>query len=798
MNWLKNNITKNHILKAIFVLAILLSCLVPSLSFISEMPMISLISKVLFAVIIIFATLFVLFKTKTNVPFIILLIEILYLILGVIAITINGLQVEQMFWNLGSLFGIVCVLNLALLSRRTIDLKTAYLVGLFFLLFSFIACIYSDIAESSSIINAFLAKGEESHFYQIHSFFESKNAYGFVLFASLSLILLMLRKTSKVSLFLIPFYIFFFINLVFSRCKIALIASLVLLFIKLVYFAVDCFKKNRNITIVITCTIVILLIAALSLICVPQIYQHSSLLSKLNNYLVEGFFGQAYRSFNTRLEQLNLVLALFNSPRIIIGYGERVYSVILNNVVYSTNIDNAYFSTILSGGIVKAIFLLILIFLSTKYILRLKEIDKRFMTFMFGMLFVYLLYGMFEGYSAIGASFYSIVWLIFLILLPKIYANYYNLKSKPNIALHITGSFLKGGTEAFILNYLSEIQSHQQYIFDIYCFGQADDDKRKQIEDAGGKIFFGPSPSKRQLIKALLSFNNFLFTHREYDVIHCSANFDNFIYLHVANLYDLSIRIEHGHDTLTGIQFSKINKLINAGKRICNNYNSNKVFACSAEAGRDIVGAKYFDKHGMIIPNSINYKKFLNVSQDKVKAIIDKYNLKNKKVFGNISRFEEKKNQQFIIKLFESYHKNNKNSVLILGGVDGGKQSEIQSLVSSMSCSNAVVFIGPRNDVELWLNIFDVYMMPSLFEGFGISAIEAQISGSFVLASNNLPKLSDVGVHRISYLSLDDEKSWLKAMDEEGRVEKLDLKNAKYNIENDYKILLTEYGISVN
>ena len=68
-----------------------------------------------------------------------------------------------------------------------------------------------------------------------------------------------------------------------------------------------------------------------------------------------------------------------------------------------------------------------------------------------------------------------------------------------------------------------------------------------------------------------------------------------------------------------------------------------------------------------------------------------------------------------------------------------------------------MVFTGSRSDVLDLINIFEVYVMPSRFEGFGLSLIEAICAGVPAVISD-IPALTEVcdnGKYALSFRSGD-------------------------------------------
>lgn len=64
--------------------------------------------------------------------------------------------------------------------------------------FSLVATLYASIFQFDTIINSFIAEGENAHFYQVTSFFASKNLYGLMIFIGmLSLLIAFLMRISR-------------------------------------------------------------------------------------------------------------------------------------------------------------------------------------------------------------------------------------------------------------------------------------------------------------------------------------------------------------------------------------------------------------------------------------------------------------------------------------------------------------------------------------------------------------------------------------------------------------------------
>jgi glycosyltransferase EpsF len=98
----------------------------------------------------------------------------------------------------------------------------------------------------------------------------------------------------------------------------------------------------------------------------------------------------------------------------------------------------------------------------------------------------------------------------------------------------------------------------------------------------------------------------------------------------------------------------------------------------------------------------------------------------------------------------------------VLGGPDGGQEKDIRQKTIAYGLAESVHFIGPQSDVASWLHIFNLYLFPSLFEGFGIVVIENQLASLKTIASDRVPQSTDLGLGLVSYLPLENKEEWVK------------------------------------
>lgn len=250
---------------------------------------------------------------------------------------------------------------------------------------------------------------------------------------------------------------------------------------------------------------------------------------------------------------------------------------------------------------------------------------------------------------------------------------------------------------------------------------------------------------KRKPLKYLRILLNFLRTNN-FDVIHVNGNSSTMgLELFVAKLAKIPLRISHCHNTKTG--YPLLNKLL---KPIFNS-SVNCRMACSQEAGKWLYGKKKF----FIIDNGINLNEYFPSSTSREK-IRERYNLTaNDFVLINVGYFNYQKNQFFLIDVISSLPSNYK---LILVG-EGTNLLKIKKVVEQKNLKNRVIFVGAVNNVNEFLSAADVFLLPSRYEGFPFSLVEAQAAGLPCVVSNIVTKKVNL-TGMVKFCSLKDTKNW--------------------------------------
>jgi glycosyltransferase involved in cell wall biosynthesis len=318
--------------------------------------------------------------------------------------------------------------------------------------------------------------------------------------------------------------------------------------------------------------------------------------------------------------------------------------------------------------------------------------------------------------------------------------------------IHVLHSMNCGGAETLIMNVYRNIdRSKVQFDFLVNCFDEMVFEN--EIEQLGGRIF--RMKFLTQLTPPVYQYKlcRFFREHKEYKIVHSHLETTTGIILDCAKRAGIPVRIAHSHNsryTHTGGLY----RIENAYKSYCKSKvipNATEIFACSALAAKWLFGMR--SNKAVIIKNGIETDKF-RFSPDDRKKIRDELDISDETiVLGHVGRFYDQKNHSFIIDVFEQYEKVNSNTLLLLAG-DGELINAVKAKVSSRGLSDKVKFLGLRNDVHRILQGFDVFLLPSKFEGLPLVLVEAQAAGLNCIVSNCVSKEADMGCGLITFLPI--------------------------------------------
>ena len=311
-------------------------------------------------------------------------------------------------------------------------------------------------------------------------------------------------------------------------------------------------------------------------------------------------------------------------------------------------------------------------------------------------------------------------------------------KEEPIRVAHIIGKWLGGGVEAVVMNYYRHID-RTKIQFDFLCDEDSTNIPYEEIEQLGGRVILIPPYQKvfkyqKELIR--------IFKKNNYKIVHSHINTLSVFSLRAAKKAGVKVRIAHSHSTTNKKEWKK--NLLKQVLRPFSKVYATDYMCCSELAGRWLFGDKAYDSGQVYLLNNaidldeFKYNESLRKKKRKELGISD-----DTLVIGHIGRFVAQKNHTFLIDIFNEVHKKNNNSILLLAG-QGPLMEEIKNKVKELKLNDSVRFLGQRNDVNELYQAFDVFCLPSLYEGLPVVGVEAQASGLLCILSNTMTKETKV------------------------------------------------------
>lgn len=315
-----------------------------------------------------------------------------------------------------------------------------------------------------------------------------------------------------------------------------------------------------------------------------------------------------------------------------------------------------------------------------------------------------------------------------------------------------------GGTENYLL--AMQEQLHNRYRFD-FIIEKCDCIHESKIKKNDGCISY--ISGKKPLKKFYKDLGEILRRKKQYSsILYINVNditIEVLCCLIIGKIYRYKI-ITHSHNALqTPIDslYARLRHSIveRIGRKLMNQHKIVRL-AVSERAGMYL----YKKNNFKTVSPGIDAKKFIPnpIERNEMKA---KLLINQKKIIGFVGRLVEVKNPIFVLEVFSEIVKIQDNVCLIIVG-DGLLLDEMKAFTVKQGIQNKVLFIGESNEVNKYLQCFDIMLSPSLSEGLSLSALEAQASGiPIICAEGNFPPEVKIGP-LIHFISLGDKKGWIK------------------------------------
>lgn len=290
--------------------------------------------------------------------------------------------------------------------------------------------------------------------------------------------------------------------------------------------------------------------------------------------------------------------------------------------------------------------------------------------------------------------------------------------------------FLREGITNVVMN-LYHAMDKQDMRMDMLGVYPVGDTYAQQIRSGGGQVFY-LERTMRHPLRYIRELEQ-LIRSQGYDAIHVHGNSSTLALEMIAGwCAGCQVRIAHSHNTTSS--YMTIHRLFKpVFRRLCTHR-----LACGVDAGKWLYGDKPFT----VVNNGIDTSRFAFREEGR-SEIRGQFGVTEQELLiGHVGRFNEAKNQGFLVELLQELTNRGLSYRLMLIGA-GKLRETVEQKAETLGISHRVIFAGETDRVGDYLSACDLLVMPSLFEGLPLSLVEAQANGLHCVISENITREVD-------------------------------------------------------
>ena len=291
------------------------------------------------------------------------------------------------------------------------------------------------------------------------------------------------------------------------------------------------------------------------------------------------------------------------------------------------------------------------------------------------------------------------------------------LKIKKIKVIQVISDSNIGGAGKVVLNLLSCFDKNE---IDCEIIIPKNSQLKSYIKDMGYKIFeissFGEVSFDFDLTKKLVK----VFKREKPDIVHTHASLSARIAAKI-----LKIKVVY---TRHWLGLKKTNFLL----KLINNYFCDAAIAVSQEASHALIATGINAKKVNIVRNGIMPLRIY--SEMEKKFLRHRYGIENEFIFGVVARLEKVKGIRYFIEAANKFLSCNKNVKFLIFG-DGNLKNNLENYVHELCLDKKIIFCGFIKNVEEAMNLFDVFVLPSIQEALPLALLEAMSLGCACIAT---------------------------------------------------------------
>ena len=325
------------------------------------------------------------------------------------------------------------------------------------------------------------------------------------------------------------------------------------------------------------------------------------------------------------------------------------------------------------------------------------------------------------------------------------------VKDRPTVIL-CTPVLLLGGTEMQMLTLVGALISAGYHV-SVCCYYEHDEQIVRQFRKIGAKVtLLGLNRARdrygyRDGVRLIKNLRRILKAERP-QIVHIQYLAPGFLPVLAARLAGVKTIIATSHIAGSFAYGKKAIWILHIAARMCT------IFLC-VSAGTETFW--FGDSHIFSSVSPIPRRKHFTVYNAVDTVYIDErtkstdkdegkraLGCDGKRVIGMVGRLAHQKGHSVLLTALKQIIAHVPEAILLVVG-DGPEKEALHNMAESAGLANKIIWLGARsqNDVFSLYGLMDVFVMPSLYEGFGLTAAEAMAAGLPVVGTR-IEGLSEV------------------------------------------------------
>jgi glycosyltransferase involved in cell wall biosynthesis len=210
-----------------------------------------------------------------------------------------------------------------------------------------------------------------------------------------------------------------------------------------------------------------------------------------------------------------------------------------------------------------------------------------------------------------------------------------------------------------------------------------------------------------------------LIRNEKYDIVH----------FHTKRAHALSPWLPHGANRPRYVVTRRMDypQAKNWYTRYLYNHSVDAVIAISRPIADVLIRAGVEAEKIRVIHSGIDAARFTETARESATD-------RDAPIIGTVAHLEARKGQRYLLEAARLLKTQGYTFKLALAG-DGSLQQVLEQMAQSLGLAQEVTFLGFISDVPKFLAGLDIFVLPSLYEGLGVAALEAMAAGKAVIAS---------------------------------------------------------------